>query len=313
VRYRELLVPFRARAEQHARSRVAHMLRAALLATLESPGAFRVAVAAARVTRWLTPALPTTLRAMLALVPSRLPASQPLASFNPAVGPRRARVALLAGCVQRVLRPSINAATVRVLRANGVEVVIPAQQGCCGALASHSGFLARGQELAVRNAAAFPTDVDAIITTAAGCGSAMKEGAYRTPVHDVAEFLDTLGICTPLAFDTPTTVAYHDACHLSHGQGIRAAPRRLLSQIRNLVLVEVQDEEMCCGSAGLYNLEQPAIATDLGRRKAAAIRATGAQMVATGNIGCLTQIEAHGNIRAHHTIEVLNSALHTVE
>ena len=137
----------------------------------------------------------------------------------------------------------------------------------------------------------------------------MKEGVYPARVVDVAELLDTLGVRTPLAFDAPTVIAYHDACHLSHGQGIRHAPRRLLSRIANVTVVELADEEMCCGSAGLYNLEHPTTAADLGRRKAEAIRATSAQMVATGNIGCLMQIETHlEGIPVRHTIEVLNSA-----
>jgi glycolate oxidase iron-sulfur subunit len=220
-------------------------------------------------------------------------------------------VALLAGCVQRVLRPAINAAAARVLSANGVEVAVPPAQGCCGALARHVGHEAHANELASRNAAAFPVDVDAIVTTAAGCGSAMKEDSYRSPVVDVAEFLERLGLGTPLAFDRPTSIAYHDACHLGHGQGVRAAPRRLLAAIGNATVVDIEDGEMCCGSAGLYNIEQPQIAAELGRRKAEVLRTTGAALVATGNIGCITQIAAHldDSVRVLHTIEVLDAAL----
>jgi glycolate oxidase iron-sulfur subunit len=215
--------------------------------------------------------------------------------------------------VQRVLRPSITRATVRLLAANGVEVVSPAAQGCCGALASHAGHDLRAARLAERNARVFPTDVDAIVTTTAGCGSAMKDRAGPTRVADVAELLDELGLRTPLAFARHTTIAYHDACHLGHGQGVRAGPRRLLSRIEGATLVELGDGEMCCGSAGLYNLEHPDTAAELGRRKAAAIAATGAEVVASGNIGCLTQVERHLiglglPIRALHTIEVLDSA-----
>ena len=137
----------------------------------------------------------------------------------------------------------------------------------------------------------------------------MKEAVYPTPVRDVSEFLDALGVRTPLGLAAPTVIAYHDACHLEHGQGIRTAPRRLLSQIDNVTLAELADAELCCGSAGLYNLEHPQTAADLGRRKAAAIRASGADIVATGNIGCLTQIEAHlGELPVRHTIEIIDSA-----
>jgi glycolate oxidase iron-sulfur subunit len=311
VRYRELVVPFRAIAESASRRRGERLRRRLLLSVLESPARFRLALASGRLAQVLRPLLPPSFQSMLALLPTTTPAPHPMPSMIPAVGPRRARVAMLAGCVQRVLRPAINAAAARVLSANGVEVVVPAAQACCGALARHVGYEAHANGLAARNAAAFPVDVDAIVTTAAGCGSAMKEDSYRSPVADVAEFLDRLGLRTPLAFDQPTRIAYHDACHLGHGQGVRAAPRRLLAAIRNATVVDVDDGEMCCGSAGLYNIEQPEIAAELGRRKAELLRATGAGVVATGNIGCVTQIAAHldGSISVLHTIEVLDAAL----
>jgi glycolate oxidase iron-sulfur subunit len=197
VRYRELVVPFRAHAEATTRPVHARAARGALLNILESPARFRAAHAAARIARLVSPMLPAALRSMLQLVPPRLPAAQQLPEQVAAIGPRRARVALLAGCVQRVLRPSINTATLRVLAINSVEVVIPPAQGCCGALALHVGHAARGARLAEHNARVFPGDVDAIITNAAGCGSAMKEHGYAAPVQDVAEFLDALGIQAP--------------------------------------------------------------------------------------------------------------------
>jgi glycolate oxidase iron-sulfur subunit len=311
VRYRDLLIPFRARGEVAARTRVERWLRAGLLSLLESPGAFRAAVTMGRWARAVSSLAPARLRPMLDLVPQSLPPVEPLARLTPAQGARRARVALLAGCVQRVLRPSINAATVRFLAANGVEVVVPHEQGCCGALAAHSGFEARGTARAQANAR-YWQDVDAVITNAAGCGSHMKDIAAAGPrVTDVSEFVDALGLRTPLSLATPTTVAYHDACHLSHGQRVRAAPRRLLQQIENVTLVEIPDGETCCGSAGLYNLEHPRTAAELGRQKAAAIHATGARVVVTGNIGCMTQIAAHGGpdrLQVLHTIELLDSA-----
>jgi glycolate oxidase iron-sulfur subunit len=313
VLYRELVVPFRARAERDARPLTKRLARAALLATLESPTAFRLAVAAARFARPMSPVLPNALRSMIGLVPEDLPTREALPEHRPAVGTRRARVALLAGCVQQVLWPSINSATLRVLAAQGVEVVVPRGQRCCGALALHSGLDDRANALASHNARIFPRDVDAIITNAAGCGSAMKDGGFAAPVQDISEFLDALGLRTPLSVDPPSIVAYHDACHLGHGQQVRAAPRKLLEQIDNVTVVEIADGEMCCGSAGLYNLEHPDIAFDLGARKAAAIRATGANVVAAGNIGCLTQIASHLKrsqppIGVRHLIEVLDSA-----
>ena len=308
VRYRDLLVPFRARSEANGRTPVQRWTREAMLSVLESPARFRAAHLGARIARRISVVLPVRLREMIALLPPELPPAEALPERTPAVAPRRARVALLAGCVQQVLRPAINAAAVRLLAANGVEVVVPRSQGCCGALALHTGLAARGEALAEHNVQVFPADVDAIITTTAGCGSAMKERAHRAPVRDVLEFLDALGLRTPLALPQPLVAAYHDACHLSHGQGVRLAPRRILAQVRNLTIAELSDGEMCCGSAGLYNLEQPDTARELGRRKANAVAQTGAALVVTGNIGCMTQIQAHAAIPVQHTLELLDLA-----
>jgi len=272
--------------------------------------------------------LPRRLRNMLDLLPARLPAADPLPEVVPARGTRRARVALLAGCAQQVLAPQINRATVEVLAYHGVEVVIPRQQGCCGALAAHTGALKQAQAQAKHNLRAFPTDVDAIVTNAAGCGSGLHEYAlwlrgepeetvakeFAARVCDVSVFLARLGPLEAGRLQEPLTVAYHDACHLAHAQRVTSEPRRLLSAIANLRLVEIPDGELCCGSAGTYNLEQPEIAADLGRRKAAAIESTGAQAVATGNIGCMTQIATHlasgqTPIPVYHTMEVLAMAL----
>lgn len=314
VRYRDLVVPFRARAEPRSRSAARAAWRRLLLNILESPRLFRKAVAAGRIARPIAGLLPPRLRATLSLVPAGLPPRDAPPEVTPAAGVRRARVALIEGCVQQVLRPSINHATRRLLSANGVEVVTPRAQGCCGALALHAGLADRAHRLASRMATEVPRDVEAIVVTAAGCGSAMKDmEAMPAAVHDVAEFLDMLGLRTPLRLERRTTIAYQDACHLAHGQGVRAAPRRLLASIANVALVEIRDGESCCGSAGLYNLEHPDTARALGGQKAAAIRETGADLVATGNIGCLTQLEMHladGSpaIPVRHTIEVLESA-----
>jgi glycolate oxidase iron-sulfur subunit len=308
VIYRDLLVPFRARIEPTVRPWHSRLSRIFMLSILETPARFRAAHRLARIGKSVSQMLPAQMRNMLSLLPDTLPSENPLPPHTPAAGVRRARIALLAGCVQRALRPSINHATIRVLAANGVEVLVPPGQGCCGALAQHSGLEGRGGQLAAKTRAHFPSDVDAIITNAAGCGSAMKEQAYPARVADVCEFLDAVGLTTALALPQPTTAAYHDACHLAHGQGIRAAPRRLLQGIANLTVIDLADNETCCGSAGLYNLEHPLTAATLGRAKAAAIAATGASLVATGNIGCITQIEAHSRLPVMHTIELLDSA-----
>ena len=310
VHYRDLLVPFRARASARARSASQRAWHYALVATVESPALFRAAVYAGRAGRAFSAVLPAAFRPMFRLLPDRVPPRVELPPLVPAEGARRARVALLAGCAQQVLRPSINRATLRVLSANGVEVVTPPAQRCCGALSLHSGLAARAAASASHNAAVFPRDVDAVVTNAAGCGSVMKDQPFAVPVRDVAEFLNALGIQRPMALRQPALVAYHDACHLAHGQNVRAAPRRLLEQVKGLTLVEIGDADICCGSAGLYNIEEPETANELGRRKAATIQATGATVVATGNIGCITQLETHlSEIPVQHTIEVLDSAI----
>jgi glycolate oxidase iron-sulfur subunit len=327
VRYGELLTPFRARAESEGRSLLARVRQQALLAVVESPHWFRAAVRSGQLARRGRSLLPPWARQMLDMLPSTLTSSQQLAAVTPAAGPRRARVALLAGCVQQVLAPDINRAAVNVLTANGIEVVVPRGQGCCGALALHAGHdsHARGRAAALVNA--LPEDVDAFVTTTAGCGSAMKEygelfagtplveraSRFAARVRDVSEVLDDVGLVTPLALPSPLTVAYHDACHLSHAQKVRAAPRRLLGHVENLTVREVPDGEICCGSAGLYNLEQPDIAAALGSAKAQAVLSTGAQIVVTGNVGCIVQIATHldraGQARpVLHTMQLLDRA-----
>jgi glycolate oxidase iron-sulfur subunit len=328
VRYRDLLIPFRAEAEVEARSQAVKWRSRVLLRVLESPGLFRLAVRAGHIARHASSLIPAAARPMLGLLPVTLEAPRPMPPFVRAEGARRARVALLSGCVQQVLSPDINHATLRVLAANGVEVVVPPNQGCCGALAGHAGHgdhaRARGEQLL----RAFPSDVDAIVTNAAGCGSAMKDyGAlfadtpiaddakrFAARVLDVSELLDQLGLTATLALPAPMTVAYHDACHLSHAQHVRAAPRRLLGAIGNLTVREIPDGEICCGSAGLYNLEQPEIAEKLGAAKAGAVVASGAEAVVAGNVGCLVQIASHLERVGHpmpalHTMQLLDRAI----
>ena len=245
----------------------------------------------------------------------------------PAQGTRRARVALLAGCVQQVLSPAINRATIEVLVRNGVEVVIPKGQGCCGSLALHTGEQDQARALGAAQFPVVPDDVDAIITNAAGCGSGIHEyellfagtgdveaaRAFAEKTCDITVFLDRLGLLDPAPLPQPLTVAYHDACHLAHAQGVTQPPRRLLKAIPNLRIVDIPEAELCCGSAGTYNLEQPELARIIGRRKAEAILSTGAELVVTGNIGCLTQIRTHlaqlgRPIPVQHTVELLARA-----
>jgi glycolate oxidase iron-sulfur subunit len=322
VHYRDLLIPFRAKAEVEARSQVVKWRSRVLLRLLESPGLFRMAVLSGRLARHAGDLLPAAVRPMLRLLPASLEPARPMPREVKASGVRRARVALLSGCVQQVLAPDINHATLRVLGANGVEVVVPRNQGCCGALAGHAGHADHARRRGEQLLRAFPSDVDAIVTNAAGCGSWMKDCGelfsgtpleddakrFAGRVRDVSELLDELGLTSALALPSPMAVAYHDACHLSHGQHVRSAPRRLLGAIGNLIVREVADGEICCGSAGLYNLEQPEIAERLGASKAQAVAATGADAVIAGNVGCLVQIGAHLE-RAGHSIPVL----HTME
>jgi glycolate oxidase iron-sulfur subunit len=271
--------------------------------------------------------VPKVLRPMLELAPDTVPPAVKLPRVSPAMGERRARVALLAGCAQQVLDPDINVATIEVLARNGVEVVVPEAQGCCGGLAWHTGDLRAAQAFARRNLDAFPVDVDAILTNAAGCGSAMHEyhlilhgtadearaDALRKRVVDVSVFLARLGLREQPRGGGARKVAYHDACHLANAQGVRDEPRKLLRAIPGLELCELRDAHLCCGSAGTYNLDQPETAASLGAQKARAVIATGAEVVASGNIGCLTQLKAHfakqnSPVRVRHTMQVLRDA-----
>ena len=329
VEYGDLLTPFRELAEkQRSRSRMEELTRTLTNQTLPYPGRFRAAAALGRYTKIFKPFLPAALRTMLDLLPERLPPRDKLPRLAPARGERRARVALLSGCVQQVLTPGINRATVDVLTSNGVEVVIPPSQGCCGALSMHTGAAEQARGFARRNFNVFKLDdVDAVVTNAAGCGSGMREYPllfageaeeqvardFAAKVQDITVFLDALGIEQPPALPAPMTFAYHDACHLAHAQGVTDAPRRLLAAVPNLTLVPIPEGEICCGSAGSYNIEQPEIAAQLGQRKAEAILGTGAQAVVTGNIGCMTQIDNHlrqlgHHLPIYHTVELLNGS-----
>jgi glycolate oxidase iron-sulfur subunit len=257
-------------------------------------------------------------------------AARPLPQRVPALGTRRAVVGMLTGCVQSVFFPRVNAATARVLAAEGCDVIIPRGQGCCGALSLHSGREAEASAFARRTIAMFEqAGVDAVVVNSAGCGSAMKEyerllrgadGGWAEraaemsgKVRDLAEFLAELGPAAP-RHPLPVTAAYHDACHLAHAQRITKQPRDLLRAIPELTLVEVPDAGTCCGSAGVYNLLQPAAASELGARKAESVRATGAPLLISANPGCSLQIasalaERGQDIAVAHTAEVLDASI----
>ena len=244
-------------------------------------------------------------------------------------GERRAVVGMITGCVQSAFFPDVNAATARVLASEGCEVVIPRVQGCCGALSEHSGREAEAVKFAKRLLDTFEAaGVDYIVINSAGCGSSLKEyprllrddpdyaeraERFSARVRDISELLVELG---PVAqrHPLPVEVAYHDACHLSHGQGIRSQPRELLRAIPGLELREINQGELCCGSAGVYNLLQPQAAREIGDRKAANVSATGARLLVTANPGCSMQIrtalERQGeHISLAHTVQVLDASL----
>jgi glycolate oxidase iron-sulfur subunit len=230
--------------------------------------------------------------------------------FLPAQGPARLKVAMLLGCVQRAFFGDVNAATARVLSAYGCDVIAPPGQGCCGALELHSGQPGAEERRTRLLDTLGAVDADVIVVNAAGCGSALKEADHPAAarVRDVHEVLAELG---PPAAIRPLdmTVAYHDACHLAHAQGVRAEPRAVLRHIPGLRVAEIADPAICCGSAGIYNLVQREAAAELGRRKAASVQAVRPDALAAANPGCLIQIAAYLDIPTYHPVELLDRAL----
>jgi glycolate oxidase iron-sulfur subunit len=275
----------------------------------------------------ITRLLPKTLQRLQAMLPARLQGGgSRLPEFLPALGPRRARVALFLGCVADALDPETNRATARVLQQNGCDVLIPRDQVCCGAIHYHSGSEEPARTFAKVNRNVFNgLNVDAVITNAAGCGAMLKDYHHLAPpseesdartfvskVKDISEFLAALGLVPPQN-SVETTVAYHDACHLCHAQRVREQPRRLLGMIPGLTLLSLAESELCCGAAGTYNLTQPEMSERLGQRKMDHIESTGAQVVATGNIGCILQIarkvkERGKAIEVVHPVRLLDRA-----
>ena len=323
------------------RPRQTDWARSALLGTLAQPKKMTIALRMAQaVTGGAVPAPAVrllsgtnTAEGQLTSLPKQISPPLPPA-MTPAVGPKRARVGVLAGCAMRVLFGDVNSDTVRVLAANGCEVLVNRRQGCCGALHGHSGCGDESRSLARSLIDAFtPLDgLDAIVVNSAGCGSQMKDygqlladdpayagraAAFAAKVRDVSEWLDEIGWAAPLrsVSAAPVTMAYHDACHLAHGQGVRDAPRTLLARLPNTHWVTLPESEVCCGSAGIYNFTEPEMARRLQSRKLDHILSTGASVIAAGNPGCLAWI-ASGlkerglpDIRVAHPVTLLAEAL----
>lgn len=307
VAYRELISPFRAWAgSRKPRSFFQSLRQKLLLRILPHPERFAIAVALGRLVKPFRHLLPSFFRAPLDLLPDLTPDHVPRVEVYPPIGEHRATVALLAGCAQQVLAPEIESSTIRVLQQQGVEVHVPSGQGCCGALAWHVGQAETAAEQARKNIDAF-AGFDAVLTNAAGCGSAMheypliltgtpheeaaKDLARRT--MDISIFLHRLPFRAPTHTIKPLRVVMQDACHLLHGQKVQSAPRELLSLFPGITLMEPEQPEICCGSAGTYNLDHPGLAAQLGRQKAARLMETKPDVVVTGNIGCQTQLRTH--------------------
>jgi len=272
--------------------------------------------------------LPKSVGAMDALLP-KVTAVEAVAPITPAQGEKRMRVGLLLGCVQRTFFSQVNAATARVLAAEGCEVIAPPEQPCCGALHVHAGEEGRAQELARKTIDNFEqAGVETIVINAAGCGSNVKE--YGHLLRDDPEYAERArrfaarckDVSEVLAEFEPRSerhplrlrVAFHDSCHLQHAQGVRAQPRSLLAQIPGAQLLEIPESPLCCGSAGIYNLVQPDAAKELGDRKARLIAALQADVVATGNPGCILQLQAslvrqHQNTPVVHTVQILDASI----
>jgi glycolate oxidase iron-sulfur subunit len=338
VHYREILEAGREMSRKSSRRTVSQRV---MESTLYDPAALERAIAPLRwagrmglasAARKAASKLPAGLGEMLELMPELPPASlrRQFPELVDAVGPTRARVGMLTGCVMSVFFSPTNLATVKVLASNGCEVHIPKEQGCCGALAAHAGDSHTGAELARRLIDVFlPLNLDAIVVNSAGCGSAMKDYGhalrddpeyaskailFASLVKDASEFLAALPIRFPDEGPLRSIrVTYHDACHLAHGQGVRSQPRSLLEKMPGVELVELKEADWCCGSAGTYNLTQPEMAERLQERKCAHIEATGAEVVVSGNPGCLLQVanglrKSGSSVRAVHTMDLLAMA-----
>jgi glycolate oxidase iron-sulfur subunit len=334
VHYMHLVDHARAHIEKTYRRPLFDRLTRAMLAwVLPSPGRFRAALSLARLGRPFAPlfARLSSLKrfaAMLALAPANLPASAPSThpAIHPATGSRHSRVAILTGCAQSVLDPGINEATIRLLTRLGVEVVVPRGEACCGSLVHHLGHEDAALASARNNVDVWTRELefgglDAIVVTASGCGTTIKDYGFMLrldPAYagkaarisalakDVTEYLAGLDLPAP-STKPGLTVAYHSACSMQHGQKVVRQPKELLAKA-GFSVREPREGHLCCGSAGTYNILQADIATKLRDRKARNIAATGADVVATGNIGCITQIADRAGMPIVHTVELLDWA-----
>lgn len=334
VNYMHLVDHARAHiAKTYRRPFVDRMIRRVLAMTLPYPARFRASLTMARLGRPFAPVFAAVtplkpLAAMLRLAPSSVPAKAAIndPAVHTAEGPRQKRVALLTGCAQSVLDPKINEATVRLLNRLGVEVVVPNGEGCCGALVHHMGQEEEALVFARRNVDAWTRvadedGLDAVLITASGCGTTIKDYGHMLrldPAYaekaamvsalakDVTEFLSDLELPLPVNA-TDLVVAYHSACSMQHGQKITRAPKVLLAQA-GFTVRDVPEGHLCCGSAGTYNILQPEIAATLRDRKVRNIESLSPQAIATGNIGCMTQIGSATQIPILHTVELLDWA-----
>lgn len=336
VNYMHLVDHARAYVEEtYKRPFADRLMRKVLAFVLPYPGRFRLALQGARVVAALAPLFThfgeagQRLAAMLRLAPSQSPpaAHHPKGgSFGPRDGAKRGRVALLTGCAQQVLRPQINDAAIDLLNRLGVEVVLPKGEGCCGALTHHLGRQEEALGAAKRNIDAWILEIengglDAVLITASGCGTTIKDYGFMLrsdPAYaekaarisalakDITEYFYALTFPVPQAL-SHITIAYHSACSMQHGQKITREPKALLTQA-GFDVRDIPESHLCCGSAGTYNILQPDLATQLRDRKITNIGKTGAVLVATGNIGCITQIGSKSIIPVVHTIELLNWA-----
>ncbi|MFK4526476.1 glycolate oxidase iron-sulfur subunit [Bradyrhizobium japonicum] len=339
VNYMHLVDQARVRIEQrYQRPLTERLLRQVLAFVLPNPQLFRTSMWLARLARPLAVFLPTPrpsatpgliqrLKAMLALAPNRLPSPGPLpGSVFAALGKKRGRVALLQGCAQQVLAPRINQAAISLLTRHGIEVVLVRDEQCCGALTHHLGNDQDALARARANVAAWRKEaagegLDAILVTASGCGTVIKDYGYllredtafaadaaqvSTLAKDITEFVAGLELATTTRQDN-IVVAYHSACSLQHGQKITGLPKELLSK-NGFVVKDVPESHLCCGSAGTYNILQPELAGRLRDRKVANIASVKPDMIAAGNIGCMVQIASGTSVPVVHTIELLDWA-----
>lgn len=329
VPYGQLLSSYRAtRQVGTSRSLMAKLRRWITAVTVPYPRRFAFAMRLGRWTRPLARLAPRGLQPLVELIPDSLPEANRPPQRSPAVGELQDEVMMHIGCAAQVLNPQITAAAIRVLNRAGVAVQVPPEQRCCGSLHWHVGHVRRATKLARRNVRAFGNRGMKIITTAAGCGSGMHEYplvlADQRDVQQAKEFAQRVVDFSvylndkqlpPMTSPRPLKIAYHDACHLAHAQRVRQPPRELLERIDGVTLVDLVDSDLCCGSAGTYNIDQPVIAAELGRRKAQSVIDSGCDLVALGNIGCQVQIEQYlaklgaASIPVLHVAQILDAVL----